>query len=760
MTKGLNKALVPPSKRTVKFLLDGLALFFPNTIYGPQKGKSYPVVDYWVGTGYRRSEFTQLLFNITGKEDEGEAAKVVKEWKIVWDKGETPTATVPEKLDEMLSQLAESPAETKLSTYEQQRLAKDSLLLSQKAVEATPPKPTPTVEIKDSTQEVSEISSPLPVFSGKILAAPFIAAPFRAATYLSGQATYSSSAESEGPGVATARYMLAHGISSTSIRSLENKTQQLGITSSQLRSLAGLIKTEQEMHPFSYKWISIVYSGQKARLSQSQIASLLIPSANGSTAVLPRKSFIGNAIGRIGQQLFGKLASKALKTVAKKIATKIAETVAIQTAASAVPVIGNIVAFIIQVGKAIIGKIKDFVSRLKSKEGKEKVLAFVFGSMVVGGIVLGGPLGATLVLGGLVPGLGILVSKAGGFGPLGSSIGSYGQAFLAGLTGVILPSIGAPIIIAFISIPILIAIILFIINSGAYIVPPKTSLVAGLIESPYVGVTKTASPTGPFENSNLPITIEYTIEIVAKKGTLTNIQFTDECRVIKDDTKPSCPNPSSDSPEEPKIISPTSSFSFSYSRTYSSPTFEDSLVIDTFNVTADAPEKQGAQTAAAASVIIGDPPDECPNGWPAFGRLTQGAYAPYTHSNAEAIDIALGVGNSITARHTGLVRSFGDIWPYGKHVEIVSICDDKEFFSRYAHLSVVSVQTGQLVTLGQTVGLSGNTGNSDGAHLHYEFRDSSGPKKYPANPPYMMNPYVPKDLPRGCSIETCNTVIP
>jgi hypothetical protein len=463
MAEGLNKALVPPSKKTVKFLLDGLALFFPITIYGPQKSKGYPVVDYWVGTGYRRSEFTQLLLNITGKEDEGEAAKVVKEWKIVWDKNEAPNATVPEKLDEMLSQLAESPAETKLSTYEQQRLAKDSLLLSQRAAEATPSKPAPTVKIEDSTQGISKISG-------------ILSTPFKTAVYISGPATYSSSAKGEGPGVATARYMLARGISSASIRSLENRAQQLKITPSQLKNLATLIKTEQETHPFSFKWVSIIYSGQKASLSQAQIASLLTPSADGSTAVLPRKSFVGNFFGRVGQQLFGKIAKKALKTVGKKIASKVATTAATQAAATAIaPGLANIALI-------VVGKIKDFISSLKTKEGKERALALISGIMIIGGITLGGLLGAALVVGGFISGIGLFAAKAGGFGLLGASIGSFGQAFMAGVTGVVFPSIAAPLIISFVSIPVAVAIILFIINSGAYIVPPKP-----LSESSFIG---------------------------------------------------------------------------------------------------------------------------------------------------------------------------------------------------------------------------------------------------------------------------------
>jgi len=42
----------------------------------------------------------------------------------------------------------------------------------------------------------------------------------------------------------------------------------------------------------------------------------------------------------------------------------------------------------------------------------------------------------------------------------------------------------------------------------------------------------------------------------------------------------------------------------------------------------------------------------------------------------------------------------------------------------YAHLSKVLVQPGQEVKKGDKIGLSGNTGNSSGPHLHYEVRDN------------------------------------
>ena len=43
-------------------------------------------------------------------------------------------------------------------------------------------------------------------------------------------------------------------------------------------------------------------------------------------------------------------------------------------------------------------------------------------------------------------------------------------------------------------------------------------------------------------------------------------------------------------------------------------------------------------------------------------------------------------------------------------------------YTLYGHLSSVNVSVGQTVTQGQVIGYSGNTGNSYGAHLHFEVR--------------------------------------
>ncbi|WP_165986364.1 peptidoglycan DD-metalloendopeptidase family protein [Streptomyces sp. YIM 98790] len=52
----------------------------------------------------------------------------------------------------------------------------------------------------------------------------------------------------------------------------------------------------------------------------------------------------------------------------------------------------------------------------------------------------------------------------------------------------------------------------------------------------------------------------------------------------------------------------------------------------------------------------------------------------------------------------------------------VVIRHDNGYYSQYAHLSVLEVGPGTRVGTGQRIGLSGNTGNSSGPHLHFEIR--------------------------------------
>lgn len=59
---------------------------------------------------------------------------------------------------------------------------------------------------------------------------------------------------------------------------------------------------------------------------------------------------------------------------------------------------------------------------------------------------------------------------------------------------------------------------------------------------------------------------------------------------------------------------------------------------------------------------------------------------------------------------------------YGRHVIVQSWHKGRRVRHLYAHLSSVSVSPGKRVHAGDVLGRSGATGNTFGAHLHYEER--------------------------------------
>lgn len=111
--------------------------------------------------------------------------------------------------------------------------------------------------------------------------------------------------------------------------------------------------------------------------------------------------------------------------------------------------------------------------------------------------------------------------------------------------------------------------------------------------------------------------------------------------------------------------------------------------------------------------------------WPTPGmtRITQ-YYKGRAHTG---IDISNGnsYGRQIVAADSGTVIYAGTnnvgagMWTYGNYV---MIDHGNGMTTLYAHCSSLSVSAGQTVTKGQEIARVGNTGNSFGAHLHFEVR--------------------------------------
>ena len=129
------------------------------------------------------------------------------------------------------------------------------------------------------------------------------------------------------------------------------------------------------------------------------------------------------------------------------------------------------------------------------------------------------------------------------------------------------------------------------------------------------------------------------------------------------------------------------------------------------------------EVAEALPDVVAPPPPTW--NWPATGRITS-LFGP---RHPLGIDISMVVGTPIAAAMPGQVVFVGGspCCSYGYHV-IIEHADGYE--TLYAHLSNVWVGTGQWVSGGEIIGLSGNTGYSTGPHLHFEIR-RNGVKRDP-----------------------------
>jgi murein DD-endopeptidase MepM/ murein hydrolase activator NlpD len=104
-----------------------------------------------------------------------------------------------------------------------------------------------------------------------------------------------------------------------------------------------------------------------------------------------------------------------------------------------------------------------------------------------------------------------------------------------------------------------------------------------------------------------------------------------------------------------------------------------------------------------------------PSGRPiSGGRLTQGY-----HTGHLALDFGTPVGTEVKTTMDGKVVYAG--WNNEGYGNLV-IVENGPYRTYYAHLSEIPVHLGESVSAGSTIGLSGNTGNSTGPHLHYEVR--------------------------------------
>ncbi|WP_329568582.1 M23 family metallopeptidase [Streptomyces sp. NBC_01361] len=102
-----------------------------------------------------------------------------------------------------------------------------------------------------------------------------------------------------------------------------------------------------------------------------------------------------------------------------------------------------------------------------------------------------------------------------------------------------------------------------------------------------------------------------------------------------------------------------------------------------------------------------------------IGTAYKTAGAMWSSGYHTGVDFVVPTGTPLKAIAAGTVVSAGLDGAYGNEV-VIQHADGK--YSQYAHMSSLSVSSGQTVTEGQQIGLSGATGNVTGPHLHFEIR--------------------------------------
>jgi len=93
------------------------------------------------------------------------------------------------------------------------------------------------------------------------------------------------------------------------------------------------------------------------------------------------------------------------------------------------------------------------------------------------------------------------------------------------------------------------------------------------------------------------------------------------------------------------------------------------------------------------------------------------------------IDYAVPENTPIKSNVSGTVTTSTYNEGYGNYVVIKDNSDKMHYF---AHLNNSSVNVGDTVNVNDVIGLSGNTGMSTGAHLHYEIRNKDNQSVNPS----------------------------
>jgi hypothetical protein len=275
-------------------------------------------------------------------------------------------------------------------------------------------------------------------------------------------------------------------------------------------------------------------------------------------------------------------------------------------------------------------------------------------------------------------------------------------------------------------------------------------------------ITKTASPSildNPGQN------VEFTITLTAKKP-LTEILCADSMRVQTESGELTI-DKDINGAQFAIIACPANlTASATYSYKFSVPTlanYNNSIIINTIQVKAlsqgDTIPTVGSFTA---SVIIGNPPAACPQGWPTrTGSVSQGPEGGTSHGDPpvtygtgglEAIDIGVEHENVYSTVDGTVTDIYSGSGAEDLRITVVPFnCPNLEIVGYWHLLSVDPlVRINEPIIFGQVVGISGLQGT--GYHTHYQFNAA-----FDRDP--QITDFLPKAVPRACNGD-CNVSIP
>ena len=130
---------------------------------------------------------------------------------------------------------------------------------------------------------------------------------------------------------------------------------------------------------------------------------------------------------------------------------------------------------------------------------------------------------------------------------------------------------------------------------------------------------------------------------------------------------------------------------------------------------------QSSGRILAAATVLGIVGCGLPR-WPVEGPLIEPFGVRWESGGLtihKGVDIVVPTGTPVYAMSSGEVLFTGTMTDFGL---VVWVDHGEAVLTIYAHLSEILVVEGQAVTRDESLGLSGESGNATGPHLHFEIR--------------------------------------